>query len=85
MWVAKVVVNYKPGILDPEAKAVQNALSSLGYQDINQVETGKYFRLVLSDKLSRKKAEEVTHEACDKLLSNPVIENYRFDLEEVAE
>ncbi len=85
MWVAKVVVNYKPGILDPEAKAVQNALSSLGYQDIHQVETGKYFRLTISAKLSRKEAEKVTHRACDKLLSNPVIENYRFDLQEVPE
>lgn len=84
MWLAKVIVSYKTGILDPEAKTIHNALISLGYRDINKVETGKYFQISFSDSIDRKKAEELTKQACDKILSNPVIQKYTFQLEEVS-
>lgn len=84
MWLAKVIVSYKTGILDPEAKTIHNALISLGYQDINKVETGKYFQISFSDSIGREKAEELTKQACDKILSNPVIQKYTFQLEEVS-
>ena len=84
MWLAKVIVSYKTGILDPEAKTIHNALISLGYQDINKVETGKYFQIGFSDSINRDKAKELTKQACDKILSNPVIQKYTFQLEEVS-
>ena len=84
MWLAKVIVSYKTGILDPEAKTIHNALISLGYRDINKVETGKYFQISFSDSIDREKAEELTKQACDKILSNPVIQKYTFQLEEVS-
>jgi len=91
MWLAKVIVSYKTGILDPEAKTIHNALISFpegilseGYRDINKVETGKYFQISFSDSIDREKAEELTKQACDKILSNPVIQKYTFQLEEVS-
>lgn len=84
MWLAKVIVSYKTGILDPEAKTIHNALISLGYRDINKVETGKYFQISFSDSIDRDKAKELTKQACDKILSNPVIQKYTFQLEEVS-
>ncbi len=91
MWLAKVIVSYKTGILDPEAKAIYNALISFhegilseGYQDINKIEVGKYFQISFSDTVNREKAEELTKQACDKILSNPVIQKYKFQLEEVS-
>lgn len=85
MWVAKVVVPYKPGILDPEGKAIRNALLSLGFQNIVEIGTGKYFRLSFGDNLSRTEAEELAKQACEKLLANPVIQDYSFHLDEVSE
>ncbi len=85
MWLAEVIVNYKIGILDPEAKAIQNALSSMGYEDVEQVVTGKYFQLTFGPKVNKETAENLTKESCDKLLSNPVIQDYSFQLKEVKE
>ncbi|MFA4838100.1 MAG: phosphoribosylformylglycinamidine synthase subunit PurS [Candidatus Neomarinimicrobiota bacterium] len=85
MWKAKVVVTYKPGILDPEAKTIHHALVSLGYTDFKNVETGKYFQLTFKEKMTRDQAETVAREACDKLLSNPVIQKYTYEMTEVSE
>ncbi|RKY56703.1 MAG: phosphoribosylformylglycinamidine synthase, purS protein [Candidatus Neomarinimicrobiota bacterium] len=91
MWIAKVIVSYKTGILDPEAKTIHNALISFpegilseGYQYISKIETGKYFQISFDDSVNREKAEELTKQACDKLLTNPVIQKYKFQLEEVS-
>ena len=83
MWQAKIVVKYKPGILNPEAKIIQQALGNLGYQNIAQLETGRYFQIQYSDNLDRSQVEALTHELCDKILSNPVIQKYDFELIEV--
>lgn len=84
MWKAKVIVTYKPGILDPEAKTIHNALRSLGYEDISELDTGKYFQMTYTDKISREDAENLTQEICTKLLSNPVIQKYAYELIEVS-
>jgi len=74
---AKVLVTLKPGILDPQAKAVHHALESLGFNQIKEIRTGKVIELNYNG-VSKAEAENLTRQACDKLLANPVIENYEF-------
>ena len=74
---AKVFVNLKPSILDPQGNAVAEALNTLGYKAVQDVRQGKYFELEMKEKNSenvKKKAEEI----CKKLLANPVIEDYKI-------
>ncbi|MBU4445472.1 phosphoribosylformylglycinamidine synthase subunit PurS [bacterium] len=85
MWKAKIVVTYKPGILDPEAKTIQHALGNLGYRHIQAVEAGRYFEVQFDKTLNKEDAESLTKEICDKILSNPVIQKYRYELKEVDE
>jgi len=84
MWKAKIIVTYKPGILDPEAKTIQHALGSLGYRTIQDISAGRFFELSLDGRLSRAAAEEQTREICEKVLSNPVIQKYSYELSETA-
>jgi len=71
----------KEGVLDPQGKAVERSLHSLGYQEVQDVRVGKYIEISL-DAPSRQAAEARIGEMCDKLLANPVIEDYRFEIEE---
>jgi phosphoribosylformylglycinamidine synthase PurS subunit len=83
MWNAKIIVEYKEGILDPEAKAIRSAFNTMGHNDIKDITTGRFFHLEFDSSLNKAQAEEKTQEVCHKLLSNPVIENYKYELEEV--
>ena len=77
---AKIIVTPKKAVLDPQGKTVQNALAHMGYKEVGAVHVGKYLEIELtgSDKeLARKQIDE----ACHKILSNPVIEEYRFEIE----
>jgi phosphoribosylformylglycinamidine synthase subunit PurS len=76
---ARVTVTLKSGILDPQGKAIEGALRSLGVEGVTAVRQGKVFDIELecSDKA---KAETLLKQAADKLLANTVIENYRVDL-----
>jgi len=85
MYKAKVTVNYKKGILNPEAKTIKNAMHSLGYQEIEDVEAGKSFELTFPEDMDENKVQETTDEVCHKLLSNPVIEDYTFKIEKESE
>ncbi len=84
MWSAKIIVEYKEGILDPEAKTIQRAFDNLGYDDIKKIQTGRYFKLNFENAIKKEEADVHVKEVCDKLLSNPVIENYTYELEEVS-
>jgi phosphoribosylformylglycinamidine synthase PurS subunit len=76
----KVYVTLKPTLLDAQGRVVQNALSSLGYTSVEQVRIGKYIEMeVKGDKAG---VDKKVKEMCDKLLANPVIENYRFEVTE---
>ncbi len=77
---AKIVVMPKKAVLDPQGKTVQNALAQMGYTGIGDVRVGKYLEIevVGSDKEAARKQIDA---ACHKILSNPVIEDYRFELE----
>ncbi len=78
---AKVHVTLKPGVLDPQGKAVLSSLHSLGYDEVGGVRIGKYMEVAL-DAATREEAEKRLGEMCEKLLANTVIENYRFEIEE---
>jgi phosphoribosylformylglycinamidine synthase PurS subunit len=76
---ARVTVTLKPGILDPQGKAIEGALRSLGVGGIASVRQGKVFDIEL-DGSDRAGAESNLKEAADKLLANTVIENYRIEV-----
>ena len=76
---ARVTVTLKPGILDPQGKAIEGALKSLGLSEVASVRQGKVFDIEINGK-DRKKVEAALKEAADKLLANSVIENYIVEL-----
>ncbi|MBI5183719.1 MAG: phosphoribosylformylglycinamidine synthase subunit PurS [Nitrospinae bacterium] len=80
MIMAKVYITLKNGVLDPQGKAVQHSLESLGYKGVSDVRLGKYIELKLTD-IHRRDAEERIKEMCERLLANTVIEDYRFEIE----
>ncbi|MCP9454541.1 MAG: phosphoribosylformylglycinamidine synthase subunit PurS [Nitrospira sp.] len=76
---AKIHVMLKQGILDPQGKAVEQALIALGFRNAANVRIGKYMELDL-DEQDRARAEAEVKSMCEQLLANPIIEEYRFDL-----
>ncbi|ANH04205.1 MULTISPECIES: phosphoribosylformylglycinamidine synthase subunit PurS [Shinella] len=79
MIKARVTVTLKNGVLDPQGKAIEGALGSLGFDGVGQVRQGKVFDLELAT-ADRAKAEADLKAMCDKLLANTVIENYTIAL-----
>jgi phosphoribosylformylglycinamidine synthase subunit PurS len=77
---ARVYVTLKNGVLDPQGKAIEGALGSLGVQGIAEVRQGKMFDVTLADGLSQQTAEAALKTACEKLLANMVVENFRFEV-----
>jgi phosphoribosylformylglycinamidine synthase subunit PurS len=77
---AKIVITPKKAVLDPQGKTVQNALAHMGYTDVGAVHVGKYLEIELTG-TDKAAASRQIDEACHKILSNPVIEDYRFELE----
>ena len=76
---ARVVVTLKSGVLDPQGKAIEGALQSLGIAGVVSVRQGKVFDVEL-DTADKAKAEAALKSACEKLLANTVIENYRVEI-----
>ena len=76
---AKVYVTLRKSILDPQGKVVQQALGSLGFNDVKDVRMGKYIELELAD-ADKAKAGEKIKTMCEKLLANTVIEDYRYEI-----
>ena len=76
---ARVYVTLKKSVLDPQGKAVGQALASMGFSEVKDVRMGKYIELELSgtDKI---KAEKNIKTVCEKLLANTVIEEYKYDI-----
>ncbi|MDY6855704.1 MAG: phosphoribosylformylglycinamidine synthase subunit PurS [Thermodesulfobacteriota bacterium] len=77
--LAKIYVTLKKGVLDPQGKAVQHSLESLGYNEVKDIRLGKYMEVLLDD-MNGDEAEARIQQMCEKLLANPVIEDYRFEL-----
>ncbi len=76
---AKVHVTLKPGVLDPQGKAIHHALGALGFAGVEAVRQGKVIELELAE-TDRARAEAALDEMCRKLLANTVIENYAIEL-----
>lgn len=77
---ARVHVSLKPGVLDPQGKAVGDALERLGFSEVGDVRVGKTIELELEDGLAADAAEARVKEMCEKLLANTVIERYTVEL-----
>ncbi|MEC7463124.1 MAG: phosphoribosylformylglycinamidine synthase subunit PurS [Pseudomonadota bacterium] len=77
---ARVHITLKNGVLDPQGKAIENALGGLGFGGISEVRQGKYIEIVLEN-VSPAAAQASVESMCEKLLANTVIENYEIDLE----
>jgi phosphoribosylformylglycinamidine synthase subunit PurS len=81
MFNAKVTVRLKKGLLDPQGTAIGGALKSLGYSQVKEVKVGKFIEIALDAK-NKAEATKKTEEMCKKLLANPVIEVYSYEIEE---
>ena len=71
----KIFVTLKPGVLDPQGKAIHHALESLGFAGVNDVRAGKLIELEVADATTDAQVDEM----CRQLLANTVIENYRVE------
>jgi phosphoribosylformylglycinamidine synthase PurS subunit len=78
---AKVYVTLKAGVLDPQGKAIQHSVQLLGYGGISDVRQGKYFEIALDNSLPETEARETAQKMAREVLSNPVIEDYRVEIE----
>lgn len=81
MFKAIITVKLRPSILDPEGKAIEHAMQSLDFKALSGVRIGKLIELSV-DGADRAAAEAMVDEACRKLLANPVMEDYTFELHE---
>ena len=77
--LAKIHVTFKEGVLDPQGKTVHHALTELGYDEVLDVNIGKYLEIKL-DSASKEEAEIRVREMCEQLLANTVIESFRFNI-----
>jgi len=77
----KIFITLKNGVVDPQGITIKGALESLGHQGIVNIRLGKYIQMELNSR-SREEAEKDIEEMCGKLLANPVIENYRYEISE---
>lgn len=78
---AKVYVTLKPGVLDPQGKAIQHSVELLGFSDISDVRQGKYFEIALTDAVAEAEAQTAVTRIASEVLSNPIIEDYRVEFE----
>ncbi len=77
---ARIHITLKNGVLDPQGKAIANALAALGFSGVGEVRQGKYIEIEL-DETDAETAQAKVDDMCRKLLANTVIENYRIDLD----
>ncbi|MEM7797339.1 MAG: phosphoribosylformylglycinamidine synthase subunit PurS [Cyanobacteria bacterium P01_C01_bin.118] len=82
-YQAQVYVTLRPSVLDPAGTAVRSGLEHMGYDNVDKVRIGKYIEVSLTAD-SEESANEQLDRMCDQLLANPVIENYRIELEAMA-
>jgi phosphoribosylformylglycinamidine synthase PurS subunit len=81
LFHSKILVTLRQSILDPQGKAVEHGVHSLGYDRVRNVRIGKFVELNV-DTEKREEAERITKEVSEKLLANPVMEDFSFTVEE---
>jgi phosphoribosylformylglycinamidine synthase PurS subunit len=80
---ATVTVELKPSVLDPQGKAIEHSLSSLGFAGVEDVRVGKVFRITLADRgQTRADAEAELRQMCERLLANTVVEKFSWTIDE---
>ncbi|XWN51631.1 phosphoribosylformylglycinamidine synthase subunit PurS [Anoxybacillus flavithermus] len=82
MYKVKVYVTLRENVLDPQGNAVKGALHSLNYREVQDVRIGKFMELLVEK--SDRDIDALVKEMCEKLLANTVIEDYRYEIEEVV-
>jgi phosphoribosylformylglycinamidine synthase len=83
MFLARIYVTLKPTVNDPQGLTIRGGLHSLGFSNVESVRAGKYMEIRI-DAPSQAEAEAQAGEMCRKLLANPVIEDFRFEVEAVG-
>lgn len=83
MFLAKIYITLKPGVNDPQGLTIRGGLHQLGFDSVEDVRAGKYMEVRL-DERDREKAGQRVTQMCDQLLANPIIEEFRFELESTA-
>ena len=78
-YQAQIYVTLRPSVLDPAGVAVQSGLKHMGYDNVDGIRIGKYIELTVTAETEAAATEQL-NVLCDRLLANPIIENYRFDL-----
>ena len=78
---AKVYVTLKQGVLDPQGKAIQHSVELMGYGGIADIRQGKYFEIALDDSVDQEHARLAAERMAREVLANPVIEDYRVEVE----
>ncbi|HXF50568.1 MAG TPA: phosphoribosylformylglycinamidine synthase subunit PurS [Dehalococcoidia bacterium] len=83
MFLARVYVTLKPTVNDPQGLTIKGGLHALGFAEVEDIRAGKYLELRLATS-DRAEAEARVTDMCRRLLANPVIEDFRFEIEELA-
>ena len=78
---AKIVITPKKAVVDPQGKTVRNALEQMGYQGVAAVHVGKYIEIELAPGTDKAAAQQALNDAAHKFLSNPIIEDYKLEIE----
>lgn len=78
---ARVFVSLKKSVLDPQGKTIHHSLRNLGYEKVQDVRQGKFFEITLAPELSRDEARQEIEKMARSVLTNPVIEEFRYELE----
>ena len=78
---AKIVITPKKAVVDPQGKTVKGALEQMGYQGVAAVHVGKYIEIELAPGTDRTAAQQALSDAAHKFLSNPIIEDYKLEIE----
>ncbi|HRD02269.1 MAG TPA: phosphoribosylformylglycinamidine synthase subunit PurS [Candidatus Saccharicenans sp.] len=79
MMKIRILVSLKPSVLDPQGQAVKNVLHTLGYKSVKDVRQGKFFEIEL-ESLERQEAEKLVPEMANKVLANPIIEKFTWEI-----
>ena len=79
---AKVYVTLKPSVLDPQGKAIKHSVQLLGFESVSDIRQGKYFEVAMNNGVTEEKAREAATQLAREVLSNPIIEDFRVEIEE---
>ena len=83
MFLAQVYITLKPTVNDPQGLTVLGGVKNLGFDAVEDIRVGKFLEVRVAES-DRRRAEQLVEELCQKLLANPVIEEYRYELKELS-